>query len=55
MTEVNLLKSLLQVKRNLVARSSAKSGLNVEISCLFGQVYFDGPREFGYGGYRHDG
>ena len=55
MAEVNLLKSLPQVKRNLVARSSAKSDLHVETSRLFGEMYFDGPREFGYGGYKYDG
>jgi len=55
MIEVNLLKSLPQVKRNLVARSSAKSDLHIETSRLFGEMYFDGPREFGYGGYRYDG
>jgi ubiquinone/menaquinone biosynthesis C-methylase UbiE len=27
----------------------------IEISRRYGEMYFDGPREYGYGGYRYDG
>jgi ubiquinone/menaquinone biosynthesis C-methylase UbiE len=52
---VNLLRSLPVSKRNLEARKDGKSAEVVRISCEFGEMYFDGPREYGYGGYRYDG
>ena len=52
---VNLLRSLPTSKRNLQARKDGKSAEVVRISSEFGQMYFDGPREYGYGGYRYDG
>jgi len=55
MAEVNLLRSLPQTKRDVKARALAKSAERVAIACQFGEMYFDGPREFGYGGYRYDG
>ena len=55
MTEVNLLRSLPQGKRNVKARETAKTDEHVRISREYGQMYFDGPREYGYGGYRYDG
>lgn len=55
MSEVNLLSSLPKGKRNLNARATAKSAEHVAISREYGQMYFDGPREYGYGGYRYDG
>ena len=54
MAEVNLLAALPKGKRNLAARS-AKTDEHVRISREYGQMYFDGPREYGYGGYRYDG
>ncbi len=55
MVEVNLLRSLPKGKRNVKARETAKSDEHVRISREYGEVYFDGPREYGYGGYYYDG
>jgi len=53
--EVNLLAKLPRGKRNVAARSTAKTEEHIRISREYGEVYFDGPREYGYGGYRYDG
>src|SRR5918911_670771 len=53
--EVNLLAKLPQGKRNITARASAKTPEIIAKSREYGFEYFDGPREFGYGGYRYDG
>ncbi len=55
MAEVNLLSKLPRGKRNIAARSSAKTAEHIRVSSEFGEMYFDGPREYGYGGYRYDG
>jgi ubiquinone/menaquinone biosynthesis C-methylase UbiE len=55
MPEVNLLRSLPQGKRNVKARETAKSEEHINISREYGQIYFDGDRDFGYGGYHYDG
>jgi ubiquinone/menaquinone biosynthesis C-methylase UbiE len=55
MGEVNLLAKLPKGKRNLSARAHAKTEEHVRISRAYGEMYFDGPREYGYGGYRYDG
>ena len=55
MPEVNLLEKLPKAKRNLAARQHAKTEDHIRISREYGQMYFDGPREYGYGGYRYDG
>jgi SAM-dependent methyltransferase len=55
MAEVNLLDKLPKPKRNLQARTHAKTDEHIRISREYGQTYFDGPREYGYGGYRYDG
>jgi ubiquinone/menaquinone biosynthesis C-methylase UbiE len=54
MREVNLLAKLPKGKRNLNARST-KTDEHVRISREYGEMYFDGPRDYGYGGYRYDG
>lgn len=54
MAEIDLLRALPKGKRNLAARSE-KSAEHINVSREFGQMYFDGPREYGYGGYRYDG
>ena len=36
-------------------RAAAKSNEHVRISRLYGAEYFDGAREYGYGGYAYDG
>ena len=55
MAEVNLLEKLPRGKRNVAARSTAKTEEHIRVSREYGEVYFDGPREYGYGGYRYDG
>ena len=55
MAEVELLKSLPKGKRNVKARETAKTEEHIRISKEYGEMYFDGPREYGYGGYRYDG
>jgi ubiquinone/menaquinone biosynthesis C-methylase UbiE len=55
MPEIDLLRSLPKGKRNVKAREKAKTEENIRISKEYGQMYFDGPREYGYGGYSYDG
>ena len=55
MAEVNLLKRYPQAKRNVQARSSAKTADHIRIAREYGEMYFDGPREYGYGGFKYDG
>lgn len=55
MAEVNLLRGLPQGKRNVKARETAKTEEHIRISREYGEMYFDGPREYGYGGYKYDG
>jgi ubiquinone/menaquinone biosynthesis C-methylase UbiE len=53
--EVNLLRSIPRTKRNIQARQYAKSPEVIAISKKYGELYFDGPRDYGYGGYHYDG
>jgi ubiquinone/menaquinone biosynthesis C-methylase UbiE len=53
--EVHLLSSLPKPKRNITARATAKTPEIIAKSREYGFEYFDGPREYGYGGYRYDG
>lgn len=55
MAEINLLAKLPNTKRNIQKRHEAQSSENIALSRQYGQAYFDGPREVGYGGYRYDG
>ena len=55
MREVNLLSKLPRGKRNVNARAEAKTAEIIAISREYGELYFDGPRTYGYGGYRYDG
>lgn len=55
MAEINLLGALPQTKRNVQARKDGKDPAVIAISKQFGEMYWDGPREYGYGGYRYDG
>lgn len=55
MREVNLLAKLPTTKRNIHARAGAKTAEIVATAREYGRAYFDGPREYGYGGYRYDG
>ena len=53
--EVDLLRSIPRTRRNLTERAQLRNERVIEESKKFGEMYFDGPREFGYGGYRYDG
>lgn len=55
MPQVNLLRSLPKATRNTDERSAKKNPHVVATAKMFGQQYFDGPREYGYGGYKQDG
>lgn len=55
MAEIDLLRALPRTKRNIQKRLKAKNPEVVRVAREYGQVYFDGAREFGYGGYRYDG
>ena len=55
MMEINLLRRYPKGKRNVSKRAHAKTEEHVRISRQYGCEYFDGPREYGYGGYRYDG
>ena len=55
MSEINLLKSLPKPKRSINERSKKKSKKIIDISRKYGKLYFDGPREYGYGGHYYDG
>jgi ubiquinone/menaquinone biosynthesis C-methylase UbiE len=54
-SEVDLLSALPKGKRNVSARAVAKTDALIRVSREYGEAYFDGPREYGYGGYRYDG
>lgn len=53
--ELKLLSALPKTKRNIAARAEAKDPRVIAVSREYGQMYFDGPRDYGYGGYRYDG
>jgi ubiquinone/menaquinone biosynthesis C-methylase UbiE len=53
--EINLLAKLPKGKRSVTARQEAKTEEIIRISREYGELYFDGPRSYGYGGYRYDG
>jgi ubiquinone/menaquinone biosynthesis C-methylase UbiE len=55
MFEVDLLRALPKTKRNIAHRLEAKDPEVIAISKNYGREYFDGAREYGYGGYRYDG
>jgi len=55
MAEIDLLRSLPKAKRNLTARAEAKDPAVIAEAKKYGEMYWDGPRDYGYGGYRYDG
>jgi ubiquinone/menaquinone biosynthesis C-methylase UbiE len=55
MAEVDLLARLPKSRRNIEKRKEAQTAENIAVSRQYGELYFDGPRELGYGGYRYDG
>jgi ubiquinone/menaquinone biosynthesis C-methylase UbiE len=55
MPQVDLLRALPKAKRNIQKRAEAKDPAVVAAAKQYGEMYWDGPREYGYGGYRYDG
>lgn len=55
MPEVDLLRALPKTKRDITQRGEAKSPEVIAAAREYGELYFDGPRDYGYGGYRYDG
>lgn len=55
MAEIDLLRTLPKVKRNMGVRQTANKEENRLLALQFGYAYFDGTRDQGYGGYRYDG
>jgi len=55
MAEIDLLRALPRAKRNIAKRAEAKNPAVVAIAKQYGEMYWDGPRDYGYGGYRYDG
>ncbi|HZP76271.1 MAG TPA: methyltransferase domain-containing protein [Pseudolabrys sp.] len=55
MGEINLLAKLPKSRRDITARAEGKTEERIRISREYGEAYFDGPRTYGYGGYRYDG
>ena len=55
MRQVDLLRALPKTRRNLAKRAEAKTAEHVAVARQYSRMYFDGPRAYGYGGYRYDG
>lgn len=55
MSEINLLKRYPSGNRSVQKRAYEKTDEHIRISREYGKMYFDGPREYGYGGYSYDG
>jgi SAM-dependent methyltransferase len=53
--EIELLRRLPKARRNVTQRATAKSPELIATAKRYGAEYFDGPRDYGYGGYRYDG
>jgi ubiquinone/menaquinone biosynthesis C-methylase UbiE len=55
MRHVDLLRGLPKTNRNIKKRAEGKDLAVIAIAKQYGEMYWDGPREYGYGGYRDDG
>lgn len=55
MAEIDLLRSLPKARRDIQKRAEGKDAGVVAIAKQFGEQYWDGDRQYGYGGYRYDG
>jgi len=55
MIKVELLRALPKITRNIKQRAAVKEPSIVALARQYGEMYWDGPREYGYGGYRYDG
>src|ERR1700680_4115793 len=47
--------ALPKTTRIIQKRAEAKDPAVIAIAKQYGEMYWDGPREYGYGGYRYDG
>jgi SAM-dependent methyltransferase len=52
--EIDLLRNYPKTKRDLESRNSNKTDEVRKIARLFGEEYFDGDRQFGYGGFNYN-
>jgi ubiquinone/menaquinone biosynthesis C-methylase UbiE len=55
MMKVELLRALPKITRNIKQRAAVKDPNIVALARQYGEMYWDGPREYGYGGYHYDG
>jgi len=55
MAEIDLLARLPKTRRDIRKRHEAQTPGNIAIARQYGEGYFDGSRDVGYGGYRYDG
>ena len=55
MAELDLLRALPRSKRDIRRRAQAKDPAVIAAARQYGELYWDGPRDYGYGGYRDDG
>ena len=55
MRETRLMQSLPRGRRNIGARTVARSAESIALAREYGKDYFDGSRDTGYGGYYYDG
>ncbi|WJG10588.1 class I SAM-dependent methyltransferase [Aliiglaciecola sp. LCG003] len=51
--EIDLLRNYPKTNRNTQARSEEKTDVVREIARRFGQQFFDGERQYGYGGFKY--
>ncbi len=51
--EIDLLRNYPKTKRDLESRNSRKNDEVRKIARLFGEEYFDGSRQYGYGGFNY--
>jgi SAM-dependent methyltransferase len=52
--EIDLLKNYPKTKRKTEERYKTKKDENIQIARKFGKEFFDGDRDFGYGGYEYN-
>ena len=53
--KINFLKDIPKSNRNIEKRLKAKDPEVIKEAKKFGKLYWDGPRDYGYGGYKYDG
>jgi ubiquinone/menaquinone biosynthesis C-methylase UbiE len=55
MARIDLLRALPKVRRDVRSRAAAKDPSVIAVAKQYGEMYWDGRREYGYGGYHYDG